>query len=138
MRNFFIRSAPGQNIIEVALMLPLLLILIGGITDLGVALFVSHTVQNAAREGARLAATLPALTANDPRVITAADSRIPNINLFSDFKSNITNTAPTGTDCDLTVTVTITGNYNFLLLQLIGFNSFQLTPDTTMRYEICD
>src|SRR2546421_12812694 len=49
----------GQSMVEFTQLLPLLLVLVGGASDLGLALFASHITQNAAREGARQAATLP-------------------------------------------------------------------------------
>jgi len=49
------KSAQGQSIVEFALVLPLLLIIIVGVFDLGRAFFALITINNAAREGARYA-----------------------------------------------------------------------------------
>lgn len=43
----------GQALVEYALVLPLLLLLVFGIIDLGIAVFSYDTIANAAREGAR-------------------------------------------------------------------------------------
>jgi Flp pilus assembly protein TadG len=43
----------GSNIVEFALVLPLLLILVSGIVDLGLMIFDKAVITNAAREGAR-------------------------------------------------------------------------------------
>ena len=45
----------GQAIVEFALVAPILIILIMGVFDLGLAFFTNITLQNAAREGARYA-----------------------------------------------------------------------------------
>src|SRR3954467_9801682 len=46
----------AQSMVEFALVLPILLLLVVGIIEMGYALFVYVEVQNAAREGARAAA----------------------------------------------------------------------------------
>ena len=43
----------GQALVEYALVLPLLLLLVFGIIDLGIAVFSYDTIANAAREGVR-------------------------------------------------------------------------------------
>jgi Flp pilus assembly protein TadG len=58
------RNARGQALIEMAIALPLLLLLIGGIVDFGFLFQSYEVVTNAAREGARVA-VLPGYTAAD-------------------------------------------------------------------------
>jgi Flp pilus assembly protein TadG len=53
------RSARGQSLVELALTLPLLLIILLGVVDLGRVYFSYMTVINAAREGARYGAANP-------------------------------------------------------------------------------
>jgi Flp pilus assembly protein TadG len=53
MRRLMMRDR-GQNLVEFALLLPLLLLFILGIVEFGVAIFAYNTVANAAREGARV------------------------------------------------------------------------------------
>jgi Flp pilus assembly protein TadG len=48
-----LKSQNGSNIIEFALILPLLLILVFGIIDFSIALYDKAVITNAAREGAR-------------------------------------------------------------------------------------
>ncbi len=45
----------GQSIVEFALILPVFVLLLVGILDLGRAVYAFNTINNAAREGARLA-----------------------------------------------------------------------------------
>ena len=49
------RKSRGQSLVEFALVLPLFLLLVFGILDLGLAVFSYNSITNAAREGARLA-----------------------------------------------------------------------------------
>jgi Flp pilus assembly protein TadG len=60
------RSEAGAELVEFALVLPLLLLVFGGIVDFGLLLQRQQVVTNAAREGARLA-VLPGYTVNDVR-----------------------------------------------------------------------
>jgi Flp pilus assembly protein TadG len=50
------RSESGQALVEFALVLPLLMLIVVGIIDFGFAFNQWNTAQNAAREGARIAA----------------------------------------------------------------------------------
>lgn len=51
-----LRSEAGAELVEFALVLPLLLLVLGGIVDFGILMQRQQIVTNAAREGARLAA----------------------------------------------------------------------------------
>jgi Flp pilus assembly protein TadG len=51
-----VRSQTGAELVEFALVLPILLLVFGGIVDFGLLLQRQQVVTNAAREGARLAA----------------------------------------------------------------------------------
>ena len=137
MLDFLRRKTRGQSILETAVVLPIIVFIFGGIVDFGFAFFISHTIQNAAREGARVAVTLPNLVTDDPRVISEVNDRLPNIGMFAPFNGGISNSPPTGADCDLEVTVTVTGTHEFLLLPLIGVNDIVMSPESTMRYEQC-
>ena len=54
-----IRSEHGQNLIELAIVTPLLVLLLTGVADMGRAFFSYIQITNAAREGARAASRLP-------------------------------------------------------------------------------
>ena len=56
------RGEHGQDIIELALVLPLVLVIVMGIVDLGRAFNTYMVITNAAREAARTAAVNPAAT----------------------------------------------------------------------------
>jgi len=107
----------GQAIVEFSLLLPFLLLLVGG----------------AVREGARIAVTLPDLEAGDGRVSSTVKQKIPDISLFSNFK--VSNTAPEGPTCGKEVTVTVDGTYNFTFMRIIGLTEIPLASKTRMRYE---
>jgi Flp pilus assembly protein TadG len=49
------REAHGQSLVEFALILPLFLLILFGLIDLGRGVFAYNAIQNAAREGVRVA-----------------------------------------------------------------------------------
>jgi Flp pilus assembly protein TadG len=57
MRKLFLKDKDGQTIIEFAVLLPILLLVLFGITEFGRAIMVKNVLHTAAREGARLGAT---------------------------------------------------------------------------------
>jgi Flp pilus assembly protein TadG len=62
------RGAGGNVIVELALVLPFLLLVIGGIVDLGLLYWEKHVITNASREGARAGAKTAVGGAADQRV----------------------------------------------------------------------
>jgi Flp pilus assembly protein TadG len=59
----------GSNLVELALVLPLLLLLLAGVLDLGRIYHTYVVMLNASREGARYAAEYPSNVANIIRVV---------------------------------------------------------------------
>ena len=55
----FGRSEDGQELVEYAILLPVLLLLLFGIMEAGGLIYSYNTIANAAREGARYGATHP-------------------------------------------------------------------------------
>lgn len=129
----------GQGLIEFSFVLPIMLLLVVGITEFGFYFMTSHTLQNASREGARLAVVLPNLIENDPRVTNHVENLIPDGGLFADFEDDITNNGIDIDHCDVNdqVTVTISGTYHFILMSIIGVNDIDISFPTTFRYELC-
>jgi Flp pilus assembly protein TadG len=54
-----VRGPGGQSLLEFALVLPMLLLVIFGVLDLGFAVYAKNTVALAAREGARAGIVFP-------------------------------------------------------------------------------
>jgi Flp pilus assembly protein TadG len=68
------QDARGANLVEFALALLLLLLILGGIADLGRAFHIYIAMTNGAREGARYGARLPCLSSDpdQPAAVSAA------------------------------------------------------------------
>ena len=127
----------GQTLVEMTLMLPIILIFVGGLTDVGLAFFVGTSMENAVREGARLAAS----GMSTPNVKTEVLNRIAAQGMFKPALNPSSVTVVSQglfTSCvgaQTQVTVTATGTYNYMFLNLVGIASTQMSRSETMRVE---
>ena len=110
--------------VEFALIVPILLMLVGGIIDFGFYLNAQISMQAGAREGARAAALGKA-----PGPV-ALDS-LGHLSFIEDLAVA---GAPCGTD-DTNSTVTVTGSYTFFFAGILGIPSLDLDATAEMRCE---
>ena len=118
----------GVSIVEFALVLPLLLAFLGFTVDFGLAFFVSHMAQNAAREGARLAVTIRGANAgplcrsergSSGRQSSARDQSLSRFYAYQDVLPRA---------CQVTVTVNGQSPYFFLPAFLVSMPNPQGSP----------
>jgi Flp pilus assembly protein TadG len=126
-------SEDGQAVVELALVLPVLLLILLGIFDFGQALNSQNTANHLANLGARLAAvgTFPNKGENLCEYI---DSKAAPSNLQNKLGVVITEQSET---VGSQVTVRVTDNYHWLtfLQPAIGTPSSPVAGDATMRLE---
>ena len=102
-------TARGQSLVEFALVLPLFLVLVMGIFDLGLAVFSYNSITNAAREGARLAIVNQDETTITARATSQAGvARTPTVTVDfyraqADGTPDTTETCPIGTSSYIAV-----------------------------------
>jgi len=75
------REKKGQSILELALILPIMLTLILGITEFGRAWMAMNVLTGAVREGARLASVTPDVFDNQQDVIVLVNRLLRSANL---------------------------------------------------------
>jgi Flp pilus assembly protein TadG len=126
-----IRGNRGQSVVEFALVLPLLLLILFGITEFGRCWMAQNILTSAAREGARLAiVTGPDVGAVQTRVteVCAAAGITPTA---------ITVTGPDPADPDRRVTVVVRTDFQVLAGNILGtFNgTVPLRATSVMRHE---
>jgi Flp pilus assembly protein TadG len=142
-----LRSERGAELIEMAFVLPLLLLIVVGIIDFGFLFRELSVVTNAAREGAR-AGILPDYGADQnvvDRVQQYMDASGVNVSCAIGGSSCNVNApvvsvaSPSGTFQARNVSVTIFHNFSFLgpISALVGgsFTSVPLTGRAVMRLE---
>ncbi len=124
------RREQGANLVEMALLLPFLLLIIVGIVDLGGALNRHIAITNAAREGARYGARFPYYATG---IISATVQEASGFGV-SLSSSNITiapnPSAPAASGSPITVTVSF--SYTTLLGGIIGMPVIPLRNGTSM------
>jgi Flp pilus assembly protein TadG len=123
-----LKSEKGQNLVEFALVVPLLLLLVIGIAEFGRAWMTKNILTGAAREAVRIMAVQ---TGN----VTTATARADNIlNSAGITTANVSvNDAPSAFEA---VSVTVTYNFPVVLAGFIpGLDNITLTSTTTMRRE---
>jgi hypothetical protein len=126
------RRNKGQTVVEVALIFPLLVLLVGVAIDGGLLLFVSHIVQNAVQEGARWAVTRADI--KQSAVITEVNNRIPETPLFEDFRRSVSVSCAVSGGKPF-ITVQANGTFRYSFMSLIGFRATPITRSARMQYE---
>ena len=125
------RNNRGNSVVEFALILPLILLLIFGITEFGRAWMTVNVMHSAVREGARLAA----VTAPDVSAVTARVNAV--CGAANVTTSSVTVTGPAPGDPEKKITVTATADFTVIPGTILG--SFQgtipLSASMTMRHE---
>lgn len=123
------RNNKGNSVIEFALVLPILLLVVFGITEFGRAIMVTNVLNSAAREGARLAAVTSLTDTTSVRarvieVLTAANITFEEINVEYSASTR-------------TVKVTVTNNFEVLSAGVLGSfaGTITLRGATVMKYE---
>ncbi|WP_027309525.1 TadE/TadG family type IV pilus assembly protein [Caloramator sp. ALD01] len=121
----------GQALLEFAILLPILLLIVMGISEFGIMLNSYLTIQNASREGARLGI----LGADDNEIVQAVYSSASHIDTN---KLNVTIT-PNDSNRRPGETLRVRVEYEYDLLipiikNILG-NQVELTAETAMRVE---
>lgn len=128
-----LRGESGAAVVEFALVLPLILILVFGIIDVGRLMFTANSLTSAVREGARFAA-----------VQTNPTSGSVYAHITAQMNAAVSPTVTSGQvildrdDFNRTVRVRI-NNYQFSPItpfaNLIGLGTITLSPSATLRWE---
>jgi Flp pilus assembly protein TadG len=120
----------GQSLLELAITLPILILVLVAIIDFSRAFDAYIVITNAVREGARFGSRVSYLTETDIEDIVIDDilGSGTNVTLMSDI---------TGDDVDVILgsdAVTVTVNYNFPLWfgAIVGVDTLGLTKESVM------
>ena len=142
--------------VEFTLTFVLLLVIAWIPADFGLAFFTGQQVQNAAREGARIAAVDPTLATqlagnvtvscaapctSAVNVLQVTAARLSNV-LLRTTDVRLTYPASGAGTCNQMLTVQVQGTYNYFFYQLLhllrvtnDLNTVTITRTTTMRWE---
>ena len=126
-RHRIIKSEKGASAVEFALILPILIILVFGIVQFGIAFNNYITITHAAREGARIAA----VDLNNPDLKNIIIERAFPVQITED---DIVISTPEGTNIGDPVEVEITYNIS-ITIPLVGSWDIPLKNKAIMRLE---
>jgi len=130
----------GAAVVEFALVLPLLLLIIWGIIEIGRAFYTINNAASAAREGARLGAICPLLLqAGVPEMDAACEARIKaRVALYFQPLGNVLDTADVSVlpavKTPVTGPITVRIDYPYKPLTPLDWR-FTMTRSATFRYE---
>lgn len=126
------RKSRGQSLVELAVALPILLLLMLGTLDLGRMFFDYIEMRNAVREGAAYAARFPTDSAGAQSRVTSHGGFVASATVGApSFSGNCTTAGGTGT-----VTMTATKTFNPITTSFLsgfGLGSVTLSASATMR-----
>lgn len=117
----------GQSLVELALALPLLLLIMVGLLDVGRIFYAYITITNAAREAARYAATSP--IEDTPIKQAAVDEAASSGFTISTSQVSV---SKTGIGPGDSVTVTINVTYSLVTRYIFGGGAVPLRNSATM------
>ena len=126
------RPDAGVALIEAAFILPLLLLLAMGMLDFGRAFHAKHVLDEAAREGCRVAV----VTSPDPDIV---DARVNSVLSAAGLAATSVDVA--GPDAARMVTVTVHSTFTFVTPGIFSLfnksfgNTLAMTGQSTMRFE---
>jgi Flp pilus assembly protein TadG len=118
----------GQGTAELAILLPVLLLLIVGVIEVTAALNAYITVVNSSRDGARLGSKGSASNAEIQALVVKDLGRLPN----TTPPSNVTVTNPTVSGLESVRVRSCYQHTTFLQVPVLLPNSFQMCAQTTM------
>lgn len=98
------REEQGQSLVEMAIALVILLLLVGGIVDLGRAFFTFMALRDAVQEGALYGSVNPTLTTEIKNHVLNSSDMIPDLVGSDDITVTIIGTACTGNGIRVTAT----------------------------------
>ncbi len=139
-----LQGEEGQNLVELALVMLLLLALLAGAVDVGRAFNNYIIITNASREGARIAARLPCKASGAGANLAALTTAIKNAAISEASNSGITlatgdititpNTATTCPTAGGVIRVTVDYDFTPVLTDAIGIAPFNMSNFTEMLW----
>jgi Flp pilus assembly protein TadG len=123
--------AAGQSAVELALLLPLLLLIVFGVLDLGRAFQVAITIANAARVGARYAMQYPTDT-NGIIAAAQAEAQGSGIVLTDPSTSSVSVSCPQGCGSNQPIQVTVTYTFTLMIASYVAPNPIPMSNSVQM------
>ena len=126
----------GSATVEMAIVIPLLLLLVFGIAEFGIALYRQEVLTNASREGARAGIVLSTPPVTTAQIQTVVTNYLPNAGWTAALATETATGAGGALGTIVTVTVTFTTSFSILSGLVPGLPATKtLRAQTVMRHE---
>jgi Flp pilus assembly protein TadG len=139
--NLKTKGQRGAALIEFAIILPVMLVLLLGITEFGFLLYNKAMITNASREGARAAILFDEPRLNEADIATVVNNYCQDHLITFGSATPVTDAVPdTCPDSGASITVTVGYQYDWLVLSILQYatalvGSVNLSATTVMRCE---
>lgn len=130
-----LRSESGASAVEFALLLPVLMMVLFGIIEFGMALYRQSILTNASREGARLGIVLSVPPITNAAVDAKIDAYLTAAGINPGTVTRNTPVLTGGTGSNVTVTLTLPYTYVVLPGLTSITPTINLVAQTVMRHE---
>ena len=130
----YLQNNRGVAAVELAICLPILILLVCGSIEFGLLFYNQQVITNASREGARAGIVAETVNADIIQIVeNYCSNKLINLNGANELQANaVTVSAP---DAQNDRTVRVIYGYNFLFAGILNFNPITLSAQTIMRME---
>ena len=137
----YLQNNRGVAAVELAICLPILILLVCGSIEFGLLFYNQQVITNASREGVRAGITGEKTDDEIKNIVLTycnhnegpEDNELINLNGANELQADLVTVS--GPDGDNDLTVSVSYNYNFLFVDILGFTDKTLSAQTTMRME---
>ena len=130
----YLQNNRGVAAVELAICLPILILLVCGSIEFGLLFYNQQVITNASREGVRAGIVAETETADIIQIVeNYCNGKLINLNGANELQADaVTVSAP---DAQNDRTVRVTYDYDFLFGGILGFTDKTLSAQTIMRME---
>ena len=132
----YLQNNRGVAAVELAICLPILILLVCGSIEFGLLFYNEQVITNASREGARAGIVEGTVNTDIEDIVeNYCDGKLINLKNGSSELEAVT-ISKEGVDPNpIDLTVRVSYKYNFLLASILGFTDKTLSAQTVMRME---
>ena len=130
----YLQNNRGVAAVELAICLPILIVLVLGSIEFGLLFYNQQVITNASREGVRAGIVTGTGDADIIQIVeNYCNGKLINLNGANELQTDAVTVS--GPDGDNDITVSVSYNYNFLFVGILGFTDKTLSAQTIMRME---
>ena len=133
----YLQNNRGIAAVEFAICLPILILLVLGSIEIGVAFYNKLVITNASREGVRAGIVEGTLNTDIIQIVeNYCNGKLINLNDNNELPTDAVTVSSSNTAGGIAIlTVSVTYDYNFLFGSFLGFAKKPVSAQTIMRME---